>query len=88
MSKPAVRDWFYYSARTPSGAHWAKRLGKNVKLVVIGDAARPGKSKAAIASAYAAALLDDPGYDLESSAVKDLNFPVHSAAMAEPAATA
>jgi hypothetical protein len=85
MSKPAVRDWFYYSARTPSGAHWAKRLGKNVKLVVIGDAARPGKSKAAIASAYAAALLDDPGYDLESSAVKDLDFPVRAAAKAATA---
>jgi hypothetical protein len=41
--------------------------------VVIGDAATPGKSKAAIASAYAAALLDDPGVDLEAMAIKPMN---------------
>lgn len=88
MSKPAVRDWFYYRARTPSGAPWAKRLGKNVKLVVIGDAATPGKSKAAIASAYAAALLDEPSFDLESSAVKPLKVESRSVSSAEPVTTA
>ena len=73
MSRPAIRQWFYHRARRPSGDQWTKLLGHGRKLVVIGDAATPGKSKAAIASAYAAALLDDPGVDLEAMAIKPMN---------------
>jgi dimethylglycine catabolism A len=73
MSRPAIRQWFYHRARRPSGDQWTKLLGRGRKLVVIGDAATPGKSGAAIASAYAAALLDDPGIDLEAMAIKPMN---------------
>jgi dimethylglycine catabolism A len=85
MSKPAIRDWFYYRARRPSGEQWAKLLRVGQKLVVIGDAAMPGKSKAAIASAYAAALLGDPGVDLETMAIKPMNVQSQSTVTAEPA---
>jgi 2,4-dienoyl-CoA reductase-like NADH-dependent reductase (Old Yellow Enzyme family) len=57
VSKPAVRDWFYYRARKATGARF-RALGKpGQTVVVIGDAAKPGKSKEAIASAFEAALL-------------------------------
>jgi dimethylglycine catabolism A len=57
LNSPRLRDWFYYRARK-SGAGAIVRLAKpGQKVVVIGDAAEPGKSKAAIASAFDAALL-------------------------------
>ena len=57
LSEPRLRDWFYYRGRR-AGAdrlRWLARPGQAV--TVIGDAAIPGKSKDAIASAFEAALL-------------------------------
>ncbi len=57
FSSPAVRDWFYYRARRPTAERF-KRLARPGQIVtVIGDAARAGKSKQAIATAFEAALL-------------------------------
>jgi hypothetical protein len=57
MTRPEVRDWFYYRARTPTGGRfmWLAKPGQ--KVTVIGDAAKAGKSKEAIGSAFEAALL-------------------------------
>ena len=57
MTSPKVRDWFYYRARKPTADDftWLAKPGQIV--TVIGDAAKPGKSKEAIASAFEAALL-------------------------------
>jgi 2,4-dienoyl-CoA reductase-like NADH-dependent reductase (Old Yellow Enzyme family) len=57
MTNAKVRDWFYYRARRATGDDfvWLARPGQTV--TVIGDAAQPGKSKEAIASAFDAALL-------------------------------
>ena len=53
---PRLRNWFYYSARRATG-EGMKRLARSGQTVtVIGDAARAGKSKEAIADAYRAAL--------------------------------
>ena len=47
-----VRDWFYYRAASPPADRFA-RLAKPGQIVtVIGDAAKPGKSKEAIGSAF------------------------------------
>ena len=54
---PALRDWFYYRGRQATGARFEALARPGQKLVVIGDAARAGKSKQAIASAFEAALL-------------------------------
>lgn len=53
---PAVRDWFYYHARsgTAQAIHRLARPGQ--KLTIIGDALRAGKGKEAIADAFRAAL--------------------------------
>jgi 2,4-dienoyl-CoA reductase-like NADH-dependent reductase (Old Yellow Enzyme family) len=56
-TNPAVRDWFYYRARTPTGEQFRKLARPGQTVVVIGDAAKAGKSKEAIASAFEAALL-------------------------------
>ena len=57
LSTPSVRDWFYYRGRQATADRF-KRLAKTGQTVtVIGDAAKPGKSKEAIASAFEAALL-------------------------------
>jgi 2,4-dienoyl-CoA reductase-like NADH-dependent reductase (Old Yellow Enzyme family) len=58
FSRPALRDWFYFKARRGSGEdiHRLARPGQTV--MTIGDARKPGKSKEAIASAFAAALLE------------------------------
>jgi 2,4-dienoyl-CoA reductase-like NADH-dependent reductase (Old Yellow Enzyme family) len=57
MTQPKVRDWFYYRARRTTAQRF-ERLAKPPQTVtVIGDAAKPGKSKEAIASAFEAALL-------------------------------
>jgi hypothetical protein len=57
MTSPKVRDWFYYRARKPTAENftWLAKPGQIV--TVIGDAAKAGKSKEAIASAFEAALL-------------------------------
>ena len=56
MCRPGPRDWFYHRARVATGPVIAARLrdlGHSTET--IGDAARAGKTDAAIASAYAAA---------------------------------
>jgi len=57
FARPGFRDWFYYRARrgTADAIKRLARPGQNV--VAIGDAVSAGKSKAAIASAFEAALL-------------------------------
>ncbi len=50
------RNWFHYKARRPTGAAIARRLGGTFSCELIGDAARAGKSEAAIASAFTAAF--------------------------------
>lgn len=56
FSRPAFRDWFYYRARRGT-ADAIKHLAKPGQTVVaIGDAVAAGKSKAAITSAFEAAL--------------------------------
>jgi len=59
FSLPTLRDWFYYRGRRATGARFTKLARPGQKVVVIGDAAKAGKSKQAIASAFAAALLGD-----------------------------
>lgn len=57
FSSPRLRDWFYHRARRGTGGDFSRLARPGQKLVVIGDAANPGKSKEAIASAFAAALV-------------------------------
>jgi len=57
LASPRLRDWFYYRARKGDAGAIARLAKPGQKVVVIGDAAEPGKSKAAIASAFDAALL-------------------------------
>jgi dimethylglycine catabolism A len=57
LVSPALRDWFYYRARRGTAARFRHLARPGQKIVVIGDAARAGKSKEAIASAFEAALL-------------------------------
>jgi 2,4-dienoyl-CoA reductase-like NADH-dependent reductase (Old Yellow Enzyme family) len=57
FSSPRFRDWFYHRARRRT-AHRFMHLARPGQLILaIGDAARPGKSKEAIASAFEAAFL-------------------------------
>jgi hypothetical protein len=58
MSEPKVRDWFYYRARNGTADRFRGLAHAGQVVTVIGDAAIPGKSKEAIASAFEAALLD------------------------------
>ena len=58
FSSPRLRDWFYHRARRGTASEVSRLVRPGQKLVVIGDAAKPGKSKEAIASAFAAALLE------------------------------
>jgi hypothetical protein len=51
-----VRDWLYHRARRSTGEE-AGIARPRQKIVVIGDALKPGKSRPAIASAFEAALL-------------------------------
>jgi 2,4-dienoyl-CoA reductase-like NADH-dependent reductase (Old Yellow Enzyme family) len=55
FSAPAFRDWFYDSARAATGEEFRPLARLGQKVVVIGDAARAGKSKPAILSAFEAA---------------------------------
>lgn len=55
--RPDLREWFYHRARKGSGEAVARRLrALGIAAETIGDAARPGKTGPAIASAYAAAF--------------------------------
>ncbi|GAA3225379.1 hypothetical protein GCM10017691_14190 [Pseudonocardia petroleophila] len=53
-----MRDWLYHRVRRGTGAALAARLplAARTEVVVIGDAARAGKAREAITSAYDAAL--------------------------------
>jgi hypothetical protein len=53
----ALRHWFYHRARRGTGERIERLTRPGQKVTVIGDAARAGKSKPAIASAFEAALL-------------------------------
>jgi hypothetical protein len=57
FSNPAFRDWFYYRGRRATGDDLRNLARPGQKVVVIGDAAKAGKSRDAIASAFEAALL-------------------------------
>jgi 2,4-dienoyl-CoA reductase-like NADH-dependent reductase (Old Yellow Enzyme family) len=57
ISISALRNWFYYRARSAT-AKQSAQLGRFGQVVtVIGDALKPGKSKEAIGSAFEAAFL-------------------------------
>jgi 2,4-dienoyl-CoA reductase-like NADH-dependent reductase (Old Yellow Enzyme family) len=57
LSSPALRDWFYYRARRGNADRFRHLARPGQIVTVIGDAIRAGKSKAAISSAFEAALL-------------------------------
>ncbi len=50
------RDWFYYRARAATADRFRRLARPGQDIVAIGDAAKPGKSKEAIASSFAAAF--------------------------------
>jgi dimethylglycine catabolism A len=54
---PAFRNWFYDRAREATGNDFRRLARPGQKVTVIGDAARAGRSRPAIASAFEAALL-------------------------------
>jgi 2,4-dienoyl-CoA reductase-like NADH-dependent reductase (Old Yellow Enzyme family) len=57
FTRRRFRDWLYHRARRSAG-EGARRISRpRQKIVVIGDALKPGKSRPAIASAFEAALL-------------------------------
>ena len=56
FASPALREWLYYRARRGTAARFRPLARPGQEIVVIGDAARAGKSKQAIASAFDAAL--------------------------------
>jgi 2,4-dienoyl-CoA reductase-like NADH-dependent reductase (Old Yellow Enzyme family) len=60
LANPAVRDWFYYKARERTAERFLRLARRGQAVVAVGDAATPGKSKTAIASAFEAALLQMP----------------------------
>lgn len=57
FSRDDFRDWFYYRARRGTGESFKALVKSGQKVIVIGDAVAAGKSKAAISSAFEAALL-------------------------------
>ena len=59
FSNEKVRDWFYHGARKATGETLKALAKPEQKIMVIGDALTPGKSRPAIASAFEAALLGD-----------------------------
>ena len=56
FASPALREWFYYKARRGTAARFHHLARPGQETIVIGDAARAGKGKQAIASAFDAAL--------------------------------
>src|SRR5215216_6775695 len=61
LASPAFRCWFYYKGRLATGEAFRSLTSAGQKVQVIGDAARAGKSKQAIASAFEAAYLMQAG---------------------------
>jgi dimethylglycine catabolism A len=61
LSNAALRNWFYYRARRATAARLRYMFWVGQRVTVIGDAAKAGKSKQAIASAFEAALLPKSG---------------------------
>jgi hypothetical protein len=57
LAMPAFRRWFYDTARRGTGDLYRGIARPGQEVIVIGDAAKAGKSGPAIASAFAAALL-------------------------------
>jgi 2,4-dienoyl-CoA reductase-like NADH-dependent reductase (Old Yellow Enzyme family) len=57
FAQPRFRDWFYYRAREGTASTFKSLAKPTQKVIAIGDAVAAGKSKAAIASAFEAALL-------------------------------
>jgi hypothetical protein len=57
FEQPQFRDWFYYRARKGTAPAFKNLAKPAQKVTAIGDAVEAGKSKAAIASAFEAALL-------------------------------
>ena len=68
---PKVRNWFYYQARVATGMPLRALAQPGQKVIVIGDALHAGKSKDAIASAFAAALLPHKIGPLDLGPVED-----------------
>jgi dimethylglycine catabolism A len=59
FEQPKFRDWFYYRAREATASSLKRLARPGQKVIAIGDAVTAGKSKAAITSAFEAALLED-----------------------------
>jgi 2,4-dienoyl-CoA reductase-like NADH-dependent reductase (Old Yellow Enzyme family) len=57
FSMPNLRDWLYFKARISTAKEFKTLLRPGQKLITIGDAVRPGKSKQAISSAFESALI-------------------------------
>jgi len=57
LTRTGLRDWFYHRARRPTAHRFTRLARPGQTVIAIGDAAQPGKSKPAIASAFEAALL-------------------------------
>jgi NADH:flavin oxidoreductase/NADH oxidase family protein/putative NAD(P)-binding protein len=57
FEQPKFRDWFYYRAREGTAPTFKNLAKPTQKVIAIGDAVEAGKSKAAIESAFEAALL-------------------------------
>jgi 2,4-dienoyl-CoA reductase-like NADH-dependent reductase (Old Yellow Enzyme family) len=57
FTSSATRNWFYYLGRRATGSRLRRLARPGQRVIVIGDAARAGKSKEAIAGAFQAALL-------------------------------
>src|ERR1043166_4646979 len=56
FARPGLRDWFYFEARCGSDDEIRCLARSDQAVITIGDARKAGKSKEAIASAFAAAL--------------------------------
>jgi dimethylglycine catabolism A len=59
FTRDDLRDWFYYTARAATGSNLRRLARPDQKVTVIGDAAAPGKSRAAVLSAFEAAFFGD-----------------------------
>ena len=59
LTRSAFRDWFYYRARRGTAESFKSLARPGQKVLTIGDAVTAGKTKAAISSAFEAALLSN-----------------------------
>jgi NAD(P)-binding Rossmann-like domain len=57
FSSDRLRKWFYYDARTGTAGQFRPLASGHQIVIAVGDAARAGKSKEAVRSAFDAALL-------------------------------